>query len=251
MNYYEHHLGDYMRDTAHLSMLEDAAYRRLLDAYYIRERALPADLAECCKLARAQSKAERDAVAYVLREFFELRADGHHQDRADREIARFQDKQMKAKRSANARWNKGQSDSDGNANASPNDMRTHMRTHSEGNALQTPDTNTSPSLRSGDVRASRLPTDWTLPQAWREWAETERPDLDASRTAEGFADYWRAKAGKDGRKADWLATWRNWVRNEHTQAQRRAPSDPKYAAAARSIFGVTTPQQEIVDVTPR
>ena len=65
-----------------------------------------------------------------------------------------------------------------------------------------------------------------------------------------LADYWRGKAGKDGRKADWLATWRNWVRNERAQAQRRQPSEPKYAAAARSIFGVTTPQQEIVDVTP-
>lgn len=42
MNFYEHHLGDYMRDTAHLSMIEDAAYRRLLDAYYIREAPLPA-----------------------------------------------------------------------------------------------------------------------------------------------------------------------------------------------------------------
>ena len=59
MNYYEHHLGDYVRDTAHLSMLEDAAYRRLLDAYYIREAPLPTDVRDCCKPARAQSKPER------------------------------------------------------------------------------------------------------------------------------------------------------------------------------------------------
>lgn len=140
MNYYEHHLGDYLRDTAHLSMIEDAAYRRLLDAYYIRERALPADVRECCKLARAQSKPERDAVAYVLREFFDLRDDGHHQRRADAEIERFQDKQAKAKRSAEARWSKRETHSEGNANASSD----AMRTHSEGNAPrarpQSPDT---------------------------------------------------------------------------------------------------------------
>lgn len=144
MNYYEHHLGDYMRDTAHLSMLEDAAYRRLLDAYYIRERALPLDLRECCKLARAVSKPERDAVAYVLREFFQKADDGYRQKRADAEIGRFQDKQSKAKRSADARWNAHRAQSEGNANASPDAMRTHMRTHSEGNAPrarpQTPDT---------------------------------------------------------------------------------------------------------------
>lgn len=130
MNYYEHHLGDYLRDTAHLSMLEDAAYRRLLDAYYIREKALPLDVRECCKLVRATSKQERDAVAYVLREFFRETEDGYRQKRADAEIARFQEKQAKAKRSAEARWSAKRSESEGNANASAD----AMRTHSEGNA---------------------------------------------------------------------------------------------------------------------
>lgn len=104
MNYYEHHLGDYMRDTAHLSLLEDGAYRRLLDAYYVREKPLPLDLRECCKLARASSKAERDAVAYVLREFFTLGDDGYRQGRADKEIGRFRAKSEKARASINARW---------------------------------------------------------------------------------------------------------------------------------------------------
>jgi len=93
MNYYEHHLGDYMRDTAHLSILEDGAYRRLIDAYYIREEPLPGDLKKCYKLARAQSKAERDAVDSVLEEFFDLEADGYHHKRCDEEIAKYQAKQ--------------------------------------------------------------------------------------------------------------------------------------------------------------
>ncbi len=89
MNYYEHHLGDYMRDTAHLSWLEDCAYRRLLDAYYIHERALPVELGDCFKLARASNKAERDAVTYVLRSFFKLQPDGYHQTRADEVIVKY------------------------------------------------------------------------------------------------------------------------------------------------------------------
>ncbi|AVS91413.1 hypothetical protein C8246_05895 [Paracidovorax avenae] len=63
--------------------------------------------------------------------------------------------------------------------------------------------------------ASRLPADWTLPEDWAAWAEQERPDLGAEgvrREGDCFADYWHAKAGADARKADWLATWRNWVR---------------------------------------
>ena len=136
MNYYEHHLGDYIRDTAHLNMTEDCVYRRLLDSYYIREKPLPVDTKECCKLVRALTKGERDAVAYILKEFFILAEDGYHQARADAEIARFKDKQAKAKNSADARWNKHKTHIESNANA----LQTHMRTHNERNAHQTPDT---------------------------------------------------------------------------------------------------------------
>jgi uncharacterized protein YdaU (DUF1376 family) len=96
VNYYEHHLGDYLRDAAHLPFVEEAAYRRLLDAYYIREGPLPADHAACELLARARSKAERTAVGSILSAFFDLRPDGYHQRRADREIARYLDKRAKA-----------------------------------------------------------------------------------------------------------------------------------------------------------
>lgn len=89
MNYYEHHIGDFLKKTAHLTAVEDGIYRRLLDRYYTTEVALPTDLRECCKLARAVSKGERDAVKDVLKEFFVLQEDGHHQTRADEEIAKY------------------------------------------------------------------------------------------------------------------------------------------------------------------
>lgn len=93
MNYYEHHLGDYAKNTAHLTMTEDGAYRRLIDAYYIREKPLPGDLKDVCRLARANTKPERDAVKAVLEEFFHLGADGWHHHRCDAEIDRYQAKQ--------------------------------------------------------------------------------------------------------------------------------------------------------------
>lgn len=144
MNFYKHHLGDFMRDTSHLSILEEGVYRRLIDQYYIRESALPADPRLLYKLARAMSKDERQAVDDVAAEFF-TKIDGllHHK-RCDEEIAAYLEKQEKAQKSAEARWQKKPSDaspkppdsqSDGNANASPN----AMRTHSEGNASQKPE----------------------------------------------------------------------------------------------------------------
>ena len=91
MNYYEHHLGDYAQATQHLSMLEDAAYSRMLRWYYAEEKPLPSDARAVCRIVRAMSKAERDAVSTVLAEFFEQRDDGYHQDRCDEEIARYRE----------------------------------------------------------------------------------------------------------------------------------------------------------------
>ena len=130
MNYYEHHLGDWAAATSHLTWDEDMAYTRLLRAYYHAERAIPQG--QQYRLAKAITPSQRKAVDAVLEEFFQLVEGAYHQKRADDEIARYQDKQRKAKASANARW----SQSERNANASPN----AMRTHSECNAHQTPDT---------------------------------------------------------------------------------------------------------------
>jgi uncharacterized protein YdaU (DUF1376 family) len=161
LNYYEHHIGDFAEATAHLSFVEDAAYSRLIRKYYAQEKPLPADTKAVQRLVGARSKDEREAVDSVLREFFELQDDGWHQTRCDEEIARYQDKQAKAKRSAQARWSAKPTHSEGNANASPD----AMRTHSEGNAHQTPDTrhqspdpNThTPSASTDAVRVSADP----------------------------------------------------------------------------------------------
>ena len=38
MHYYSFHIGDYMSHTRHLSLIEDLAFRRLLDFYYLHEQ---------------------------------------------------------------------------------------------------------------------------------------------------------------------------------------------------------------------
>lgn len=136
MNYFEKHIGDYIRDTVMLTMLEDGAYNRLMDQMYQTERALPAEKKMVYRLARASSSAEREAVDFVLETFFTLTDQGYEQKRIKAEIERYQEKQRKAKASADARWSKTKKD----ANASQTHDATDMRTHSVGNAHQTPDT---------------------------------------------------------------------------------------------------------------
>jgi hypothetical protein len=58
VNYYERHIGDYLKDTAHLSLLEHGIYTRLLDVYYTRECPIPkAEVSRLRKRAKAPSSA--------------------------------------------------------------------------------------------------------------------------------------------------------------------------------------------------
>ena len=61
---------------------------------------------------------------------------------------------------------------------------------------------------------TRLPDDWTLPDDWGAWAKSARPELDITLLRDKFRDYWCGVPGSRGRKADWQATWRNFVRSE-------------------------------------
>ena len=86
MNYYSHHIGDYLSATAHLTLLEHGVYRRLIDVYYINESALPADPVQVQRLVGARTTEEREAVETILREFFTLTDSGWSQARCDYEI---------------------------------------------------------------------------------------------------------------------------------------------------------------------
>lgn len=159
MNYYEHHIGDYAAATAHLSLVEDAVYTRMIRRYYLQEGPLPADVAQVARLVGARDSQDLEAVEAVLAEFFTLAADGWHNKRCDEEIARFQTKIGKAKASANARWNPPSTPPECDRNA------TAMRTHSEGNALQSPYTSLHTPEKQKQKQPSSTPTAVDRP-AW-------------------------------------------------------------------------------------
>ena len=69
MNFYKRFIGDYQRDTRHLSMLEHGAYTLMLDALYATQKPLPFDDKRLHRLLASTSRAERSAVAKVLNEF--------------------------------------------------------------------------------------------------------------------------------------------------------------------------------------
>lgn len=65
-------------------------------------------------------------------------------------------------------------------------------------------------------RGCRLSPDAELTQEWEVFCRRERPDLDPESTFAKFKDYYVAKTGARSTSLDWMATWRNWVRNERS-----------------------------------
>jgi hypothetical protein len=77
-------------------------------------------------------------------------------------------------------------------------------------------------LQAKSRRGTRLPDGWKLPSEYREWANNILPEKKfdyAQRCeiirdqAERFFNYWTAQSGSKGVKADWFATWKNWIKN--------------------------------------
>lgn len=89
MNYYQHHIGDFMRDTAHLSPVEECFYRRALDWYYVNEKPLPLDLDQVNRYLRAKTKTDRTAIGIVLSDFFKKTASGFVHSRCEIELEKF------------------------------------------------------------------------------------------------------------------------------------------------------------------
>lgn len=87
MNYWPRWINAIRKRTAELSLIEMGAYDRLLDHYYAEEKPLPGDPERCYRLAGAVTKAEQEAVRYVLQKFFVLKGDAHHNERADDELS--------------------------------------------------------------------------------------------------------------------------------------------------------------------
>lgn len=82
-----------------------------------------------------------------------------------------------------------------------------------------------------ESRGTRLSSELELPDDWKIFCESERPDLLAGKLFQEFRDYWVAVPGAKGKKLDWFATWRNRVRSarsyEHgkNHHNHRTPTD--------------------------
>lgn len=215
MRFYSFHIGDYASHTRHLTPMEDLAYRRLLDLYYLHERPLNVRSTD---VARAINMRDYETeVATVLGEFFELvEGSGWINRRADEEIVRCKSKQEQASRA-------GKASAQRRFNARSTDVQppiTHdplPNTHESTGEVPLSSGGSGGTRAERADRGTRLPADWVPTEEDRAFAASL--GVAVEREAASFRDYWTSKPGADGRKTNWSATWRNWVRRTSERKQ--------------------------------
>jgi uncharacterized protein YdaU (DUF1376 family) len=90
MHYYQFNIGDYAKSTKHLTLLEDLAYRRLLDIYYDTEKPLISNVKQLARIAGMSEYI--DEINNVLSDFFTETEEGFTQKKTACEIEAYQAK---------------------------------------------------------------------------------------------------------------------------------------------------------------
>ncbi|MES2635826.1 MAG: DUF1376 domain-containing protein [Pseudomonadota bacterium] len=221
-------IGDYLADTTRLTTLEHGAYLLLIMDYW-RNGSPPNNDSILANITRMQIK-DWLKIKNVVMAFFKLESQHYSHSRIDKELhdAKISKEKAeeKARKAAEKRWGQEaakqeQSPSSSNATsiASSNQQAMH-------DLCPSPSPSPSPikTLNSkAGASATRLPKDWQPSESDISFCLKERPELNPQSVADQFRDYWIGIAGVKGRKLDWEATWRNWVRNEKSFNAKQKP----------------------------
>lgn len=165
MNFYSFHIGDYISHTRHLNLMEDLAYRRILDLYYQKERPLPLEPGEVSRLIGMPD--QENAVSNVLSDFFLKSDNGYTNKRCDEEISVYQAKANRAKQANMSRWNGKKSESD-----LKSDMTSDVILDMTSDAFRIPTNNHKPITINQEVKEKEQ----------KEKAATQPP---------GFVEFWK------------------------------------------------------------
>lgn len=191
------------------------------------------------RIARAYAGGDLDSLSYILSQFFVRTDDGWRQPRADREIAALKEKSEKAKAAIAKRWSRGGTDT--NVIRTYNERKTdviqdirhktediYKEKELEREVAPAPLSSHSPahSHTTGSASKTHLLDFETLPETWRAYCQTQRPDLNPEKVFTDFRFYFLSGSGLGTRRSDkgWSQSWQNWVRREKEKA--RAASKP-------------------------
>lgn len=221
MYYYQFNIGDYSKSTAHLSPIEDLAYRRLLDIYYESEKPIEPDIEKLLRLLRL--KDHKTETQQILQEFFNLTKKGWIQKRAQKELTAYSAKaevsRVNGKKGGRPR--KTQQVISGNPELTQKKAKQEPITNNHKPLTKEKEGSTELAIISANapalLKSLAISDKWVLPMEYGKWAQENSNLTDQQIKMEGekFRDYWVNISGSKGKKKDWLATWRNWIRRSN------------------------------------
>jgi uncharacterized protein YdaU (DUF1376 family) len=236
MHYYQFNIGDYQSHTAHLTEIEDLAYRRMLDWCYLHEKALPVDPGDVARLVRMRLHSE--SIASVLREYFECREEGWIHLRVIQEILKVGIKSEKASESAKARWGKAKY-----ANA--------LQPQSDSNATQDPLPITRDTKPKTQKKNTVAPPNGVTDSVWQDWLSLRKTKKAAvTQTAIDGIEREARKAGVSLQTAletccarGWTGFKAEWLKDKGKQ-KSFAEKDYDFKRARWEAMTGRTPGQE-------
>jgi uncharacterized protein YdaU (DUF1376 family) len=214
MHYYQHHIGDFIRDTSRLSDSQTMAYLRLMWLYYESEKPLP----NKPQVLALKIGSTDESVSLILEAFFTLENDEWVHTRCESEIAGYKAicNRNATNGKAGGRPKKTQSVSNGNPDAT--------QTEPHRNPNQEPRTNNHKPITKEEKKESAKPSVVACPpdvdeSVWLDWLNLRKAKKaavtetvinlarweaeKANMTFEGFLKEWCFR-GSQGLKADWL-----------------------------------------------
>ena len=255
MHYYKHYIGDYRRDTSHLSLLEHGIYRQLIDSYCLDEVPLTNDLAKLMRSHSVRTPDEQQALQNVLTDFFELTENGYVHKRCEKTVAEYHGKSDKARQSANARWHK---ENNGLQSQTSKPNANALQTDSEGYANHKPLTiNQEPIKSNKRTSAPSCPQDVDA-GVWEDWKQlrkskratvsetvVEQARKEAMKAGMSLNQFFRewCLRGSQGLKAEWL-------KDKSQPGQQLTPYQQSIKSAGISIFGNLEEQYAERNITP-
>ena len=206
MNYYPFHIGDYAAHTRYLTLMEDLAYRRMLDLYYVSEK--PLEPAE----QTARLIGMRDHVAEVgtiLADFFEATEAGFINKRANEELDKFSLMKQGGRDGAAKRWGKA-GDREAIAPPSPPQSPPNSNQNQNQNQNQRKESTSDASRPNPARKKVPLPSDFAVSSRVSAWAIEKGYDR-----LPDHLDAFRRKAEMNAyRYADWDLAFMEAVRED-------------------------------------
>lgn len=217
---------DFEAKTSHLTLAEDGAYNRLLRLMWMTSGCtLPADNSWIMRRMRVDQEEFDTVVSVVISEFFTVengRLSNAKLGRIFTETNEAHQKRVLAgSKGGKAKSLKANSSASSNAKAMPKQPEPEPELYKE-----EPKGSLSPSVpKKPSPTGTRISEDWVLSKHLGEWAMDEGATREMVQSqAEQFKDYWIGVAGAKARKADWDATWRNWIRKAITDTKPKFKS---------------------------